>query len=255
MEQEQNQSQAAQSAVETKTAPAEFITLPVSLLVAAGMLSVALIYHGWAGMNRTGGGVAVEQQPAGQGGEPVAAGTLPAVGGRDVILGDANAPVTVIEYADYQCPFCARFFKETEPLIKQAYVKDGKVRLIYRNFAFLGQESTAAAEATECAKDQNKFWVYHDALYNAEHADGQENNGNLTRELFIQLAQKSGLNVGDFTSCIDSHKYQSAVAQETQAATAAGVNSTPTTFVNDQKIVGAQPFNQFKAAIDAALTQ
>jgi protein-disulfide isomerase len=110
------------------------------------------------------------------------------VGARDVILGDTKAPVTVIEYGDYQCPFCARFFTDVEPLLREQYIKTGKVRMIFRNYPFLGNESIAAAEAAECAKDQGKFWDFHDALYTAEHQDGRENNGNLTNQAFYQLA-------------------------------------------------------------------
>jgi protein-disulfide isomerase len=111
------------------------------------------------------------------------------LGARDVILGDPNAPVTFIEYGDYQCPFCARFFTDVEPLIRDQYVKTGKVKIIFRSYPFLGAESTAAAEAAECAKDQGKFWEYHDALYTAESQDGHENNGSMTRDLFLTLAQ------------------------------------------------------------------
>jgi|SRR3989344_403375 len=112
---------------------------------------------------------------------------------RDVILGDPKAPVTLIEYGDYQCPFCSRFFKDTEPLIRKNYIETGKVKMVFRNFQFLGSESVNAAQAAECAKDQGKFWVYHDALYAAELEDGRENNGNLKRELFIDLAKSAGL--------------------------------------------------------------
>lgn len=104
-----------------------------------------------------------------------------ALNNRDIILGDPNAKVTLIEYADYQCPFCSRFFTQVEPQIKKDYIDTGKVKMIYRNFAFLdtdqtGQptgykESHLSAEAAECAKDQNKFWQYHDLLFQAEAAD------------------------------------------------------------------------------------
>jgi protein-disulfide isomerase len=118
-------------------------------------------------------------------GDPTAA----PIGPRDVILGDPNAPVTFIEYGDYQCPFCARFFTDVEPLIKDQYVKTGKVKMIFRSYPFLGNESVLAAQAAECAKDQGKFWEYHDALYTAESQDAHENNGNLNRDLFLTLAQ------------------------------------------------------------------
>lgn len=122
-------------------------------------------------------------------GEPNA----PPAGERDVILGDPNAPVTVIEYGDYQCPFCARFFTDVEPFIRDEYIKTGKVKMVFRNYAFLGPESVDAAEAAECAKDQGKFWEFHDALYEAEAEDGREHNGNLNKDLFVEISEKLGL--------------------------------------------------------------
>jgi protein-disulfide isomerase len=120
--------------------------------------------------------------------------TPPPIDASDVILGDPNAPVTVIEYGDYQCPFCARFYTDIEPLIRDQYIKTGKVKMVFRNYPFLGPESTAAAEAVECAKDQGKYWEFHDALYAAEAIDGREHNNNLNRELFLTIAQDLKLN-------------------------------------------------------------
>ena len=172
---------------------------------------------------------------------------------RDVILGDPQAPVTVVEYGDYQCPFCGRFFSQTEPLLKESYVKTNKVRMIYRDMAFLGPESVEASKAAECAKDQGKFWAFHDALFTAEIKDGQEGNGNLNRDLFVKLAGDVKLDTKAFTACYDSGKYADVVQQITDQAHQIGVNATPTTFVNQTMIQGAQPFAQFKATIDQLL--
>lgn len=118
----------------------------------------------------------------------------PAPTGDDVVLGQANAPVTVIEYGDYQCPFCARWFETIEPQLKSTYVDTGKVKFIFRNYPFLGAESEASAEAAECAKDQGAYWAYHNALYTAEAQDGHENNGNLNKDLFVSIASDLKLN-------------------------------------------------------------
>jgi len=229
--------------------------LPASILVAGLMISASILY--------------AVRKPAG-GGTPSAAGNgnagnqLAAVGAnggndflklspRDVILGNPNAPVTVIEYGDYQCPFCSRFFSQIEPKLQEDYVKTGKVKMVFRNLQFLGPESVKAAEAAECANDQNKFWAYHDVLYSAEMADGNENNGNLTRDLFVKLAGDLKLDTKSFISCFEGNKYQKQIAQDTAVAQAAGVNSTPISFVNGQKILGAMPYAQFSAVIDSAL--
>ena len=225
--------------------------LAVSILIAALMISGSLIYA--AKGSRPAGSAAIV--PSGQQ-APIALtsqASLPPVGVRDVILGDANAPVTVIEYGDYQCPFCGRFFEQVEPQLRDQYIRTGKAKMVYRNFQFLGQESIAAGAAAECAKDQSKFWPFHDALYTAEIKDGQENSGNLTRDLFVKLAGSVGMDVPQFTSCYDSNKYAAQVQKDKDAATAVGVNSTPTTYIDGKMVQGAQPFTAFATIIEEEL--
>jgi protein-disulfide isomerase len=135
-------------------------------------------------------------------------------------------------------------------------VNTGKAKFVFRNLAFLGLESTAAAQAAECANDQGKLWAYHDALYKAkiadENAGGSENDGYFTRAVFVKLAGQVGLDSSSFASCLDGNKYASAVAQEKTDAGSAGVNSTPTFFINGQEIQGAQPYSNFQTALDTA---
>ena len=177
----------------------------------------------------------------------------PELASSDVILGDAKAPVTLFEFADFQCPFCARFHEQAGLQIREQYIKTGKVKMIYRDFAFLGPESLSAASAARCAADQAKFWEYHDAIFAAEIKDGQENNGNLNRDLFVKLSGGLSMNASQFASCLDSKKYDAAVLKSRDDAGLYGVNSTPTTFVNGTSIQGAQPFTVFQAAIENAL--
>lgn len=224
--------------------------LPASILVAAILISGSLIYM-------VHGGPAAQVQDATGTTDGIAAKvTAPAAEDRDAILGKADAPVSIVQFEDFQCPFCAEYFQETESQIRQAYVESGKARIVYRHLAFLGPESVAAAAASECAKDQSKFWEYHDALFNAEIADGEENNGNLKRSLFMQLAKDTGLDEEKFASCIDGKTYDQYVQDETRdAGTRYDVGSTPTIFVNDQKVEGAYPFTTFQQIIDSFLGQ
>lgn len=222
--------------------------LPASIMIAGLMIAGALLY---VAAGKDGGEKNKELAAAGA----VGGGEVPQIESRDVILGDSKAPVTLIEYGDYQCPFCARFFNETEMLLRGNYIKTGKVRMVFRNFQFLGPESFTAAEAAECAKDQNKFWAYHDALYAAESKDGEEHNGNLNRDLFLRLAREEKLDLAAFTSCIDGKKYAAQVKSDSSAAQKMGVNSTPTTFVNGQKVAGALPYGYFKSLIDSLLEE
>ncbi len=218
--------------------------LPVSILVAAVLIAGAVIYSA---------GTTAPPSPAGQQ-QPTAVNTNALkLTNDDVVMGDLNAPVTVIEYGDYQCTFCGRFFSDTESQIVDNYVKTGKVRFVFRNFPFLGPESVPAANAAECAKDQGKFWEYHDALFSAEVKDGQENNGNLNRGLFMSIASGLGLNTTQFGSCLDSGKYASLITAQKNTAISLSVQATPTFFVDAQKVEGALPYDQFRALIDQTL--
>jgi protein-disulfide isomerase len=209
--------------------------LPASIIAAAVLISGSIIYLVGASKSGTSGTTGGSNQVSDN-------ETLKKETSQDVILGDPKAPVTIIEYGDYQCVYCISFFENTEPLIRENYIKTGKVKMVFRGFQFLGAESDLAGQAAECSKEQNKFWAYHDAIYQAEFKDGRENNGNMNRDFFLGLAKDTGLDVGKFTSCYDSNKYAAAVKQATQDAGALGVNSTPTFFVNGQIISGAQPF-------------
>lgn len=164
--------------------------------------------------------------------------------------GDPKAPVTMIEFGDFQCPFCGRYASDTEPQVEEQYVKTGKVRFGFVNFAFLGSESTWAAEAAECASDQNKYWEYHDKLYSSQ---GGENQGAFSKDNLKKFAQDLGLDTQTFNNCLDSGKYTSLVQQDTQLSSSLGVQSTPTFVINGQAVVGAQPFNVFQQTIDPLL--
>lgn len=218
--------------------------LGVSILVAGVLVAGSVIYS----VGSRSGGENMPP-PAGDG-----SGTeIPKIEPTDVILGNADAPVTIFEFADFQCPFCARFHFQTAIQIRDQYVKTGKVKIIYRDFAFLGPESVEAALAARCAQDQGKFWEFHDALYDAEQKDGQEHNGNLKKELFQSIAGKLGMNIQQWNGCYDARKYEARIMEEKANAALYGVNSTPSFFVNGVSLVGAQPFSVFQQAIEAAL--
>src|SRR3989344_6874018 len=154
--------------------------LAISILVAALIIAGTLIYV--FGPGKGPGGQLNNTSDE----EIAAAGRPPAIG-DDYVLGDANAPVTIIEFGDYQCPFCGRFFNQTEPQIRENYVKTGKVKFVYKDLIIIdgfvagGQESKNAAMAANCAGEQGKFWEYHDLIFETEINDGAENNGNLNK--------------------------------------------------------------------------
>ena len=165
----------------------------------------------------------------------------------DPFIGNPDAPVTIVEFGDFQCPFCARFFQETEQQIIEKYVKTGKVKFVYRDFPLtnIHEHAQKSAEAAECADEQGKFWPYHDILFERQESLGSEN--------YKVWAAELGLNVQQFNSCLDSGKYADEVQKDLNDGQLAGVNGTPATFVNGRLIQGAVPYAQFAAVIEEEL--
>ena len=181
--------------------------------------------------------------------------SLPPLSTNDKILGNPNAKITIIEYSDFQCPFCGRFHKDAGTTIKNDYVNKGLVSFVYRDFAFLGDESIKSAEAAKCADDQGKFWEYHDYLFT--HQKG-ENQGNFADKNLKSFASELGLNTTAFNKCLDSDKYQQAVLDETSAGSQAGVEGTPKSFIlKNGEVVdtidGAEPSNSVVNKLNKAL--
>ena len=168
------------------------------------------------------------------------------------ILGSSTAPVTLVEYADYQCPFCATWAKTVEPQIVTNYVNTGKVRIEWHDMAWMGNESKAAANAARCAGDQGKYWAYHDLLYESQ---GAQNSGAFSTAHLKAFGARLGLDTKTFDACVDADTYGAAVQADYAEATQLGITGTPAFFVNGQRIEGAQPYSTFAAAINAALGQ
>ena len=136
--------------------------------------------------------------------------------------------------------------------VLQPYIDSGKVNLVYKNFAFLGQESVWAAQAAECAADQGKFWEYHDLLFNTQNG---ENVGLFTKDKLIAYAKQLGLDSAKFDPCLNNDETLDRVNADMAEARAANVSSTPTFFINGKPLLGAQPANVFTSQLDAALGQ
>ncbi len=166
--------------------------------------------------------------------------------------GNPDAPVTILEFSDFQCPYCGRFYQDVEPQINEQYIAEGKVRMGYIHFAFLGQESFWAAEASECAADQNAFWEYHDKLFTSQNG---ENRGAFNKDNLKQFAADLGLDTAIFNQCLDGGKYTEYVKSQVDMGRQIGVQSTPTFLVNGQAVVGAQPFDAFQQVIESILAK
>lgn len=166
-------------------------------------------------------------------------------------LGDPNAKVKIVEFADLRCPFCDQFYKEAEQSIINDYVKTGKAVLYFRHFEFLGPASIVAGNAVECANEQGKFWEMHNWLY-----DNQPSESDIsmyTNEKMTQTAGTLGVNISQFKTCMDSNKYQTNLDKDMSEGQTAGVSGTPTIFINGRSIVGAEPYASIKPVIEQAL--
>ncbi len=177
----------------------------------------------------------------------------------DPIRGDPNAPITIVEFSDFQCPFCARFHLQTLPLIIEEYIEEGKVNLVYRDFPIQSIHPNAlpAAVAAECANEQGRYWEYHDMLFEKQNGWNRLDS-NTAISTFSQYATDVGLEQQQFDSCLGSGKYLEEVRGDLSDGRDYGITGTPGFFIgNDEigfvKLSGAQPFDSFKKIIDAQL--
>jgi len=171
------------------------------------------------------------------------------------ILGDINAPLTLVEFGDYQCTFCKKFFHETEESILINYVETGKVKMLFKDFIVVNEDSVNAASAAHCANDQKMFWQYHSTLYN--NWDG-EGTGWASSEQLHQFASTLGLDMNEFSECMSQSKWKDLVLSSHADGRALGVDATPTFFIIDEnnealKIVGAQRYDVFQDVFDSLL--
>jgi protein-disulfide isomerase len=166
------------------------------------------------------------------------------IGADDASAGPANAPVTIIEFSDFQCPFCQRVM----PTLKQVRAKYGdKVRVVWKDFPLtsIHPQAFKAAEAGNCAREQGKFWEYHDRLFTNQQA--------LQPEFLKKYAADAGLDAAKFNACLDTAKYSDRVQEQMGVGTGLGVASTPSLFINGRLIAGAQPYETFVSIIDEEL--
>lgn len=167
----------------------------------------------------------------------------------DAMLGNKNAQVTIIEFSDYECPFCARFYLNTLPQLKREYIDTGKVKLIYRDFPLsFHQNAQKAAEAAEAAKElggNKAYWKMHDKIF--------ENQQAISEQGLVKYAKEIGLNETKFKEILTLSKYRNEVLQDFADGQEAGVQGTPTFFINGKPLAGVQPFEAFKQIIEEEL--
>jgi len=174
------------------------------------------------------------------------------------ILGSESAQITIVEFGDYQCPFCQKWNQNTKPLIEKNYIVTGKIKLVYVDFPIIGPDSIKAHAGSYCADEQGLYWQYHDFLYSNQ---GQENNGWTNQNNLKNLVSGiNGLDSDSFSKCLDSGKYEDRVKENKNIATKNGATSTPYFIIiepdgNRIPISGAQPYSVFQKTIEEILAR
>lgn len=237
--------------MEDKQSSAPYL-IPGAIIVAGVLIAGAIFY---SSSSRPPQGAVLS---GGGNGGVNGAGTSAALAGDladdDPFLGSPEAPVTIVEFSDFQCPFCRKLWRETLPQIKEKYVKKGLIKFVYRDFPLTSIHPGAepAALAGECADEQNKFWVMHDKIFEEQDKGGQGTVEFDAADL-KKWAREIGLNGAQFDSCLDSRKYAAEVEKDLQDGQGAGVTGTPGTFVNGRIVQGAVPYAQFETIIEEEL--
>ena len=171
------------------------------------------------------------------------------------ILGDPSAPITIVEFGDYQCHQCYNWFHNTKPVITSDYIETGKANLVFVDLAFLGDDSLTAAQASYCAEDQEMYWEYHDILYSSQ--ESTIDGGWADSERLKAFAFDLGLDMELFESCLDSQKYSKRVEYNIQQAKTHGVQGTPGFFIvgpnSQEQLRGAQPFSVFEKVLESMI--
>lgn len=173
------------------------------------------------------------------------------VSGGAATKGKENAPVTIVEFSEYQCPYCGRYVAEAYPQILEEY--EDQIYYIFHDYPLsFHPHAQKLAEVARCAGDQNQYWEMHDLIFENQEEWSSKQNIDVDIDSFVT---QLGLNKEEFDDCLDSGKYTQAVNDSIELGTEVGVQGTPTFFINGQKLVGARPYADFKAIIDAELAK
>jgi len=167
-------------------------------------------------------------------------------------IGDADAPVVMVSYSEFQCPFCGKFARDTEPALIDQYVEDGTLRIEWRDFPYLGSESTTAAQGGRAAAAQDSFWAFQDEMYANQLPP---NSGNLDEDYLAGIAEKLGLDVEQFRADLSSQATEQAIAEDFSEGQAIGVTGTPAFVINGVPVIGAQPTEVFEQVIEQAAAE
>jgi protein-disulfide isomerase len=255
--------------VEEEKAPEETVTFKLShfysvLVVLAFAVGILVGYVAWG---RTPQVIQVAQQPAAQAGAQIPQPTpVPVIYNIETkgapSLGPADAPIVIVEFSDYQCPYCGQWHDQVYTPLLAAY--PDKIRFVYRNFPLpFHQNALASAEAALCAGDQNAYWKFHDVLFANKQLLNNQAGTVLDQAAYNKFASDLGLDVTSFETCMTSHKHKKTIEDDIAYANSlqpdsngeAAVGGTPTFFINGHRLGGAYPIQYFKQIINAELVK
>lgn len=223
------------------------LTIPVVIAVAAALVA-AFFFLGNTGSDSSSDAASKPSATAVGSTEPSGPQLARRTAHDPLAKGDVDAPVVMVSYSDFQCPYCGTFARETAPKL-QKYVDNGTLRIEWRDFPYLGQESLRAAKAARAAGEQDGFWKMHDALYDHQSAP---NSGKLTTKRLVQLAESVGLDGPRLRKDMTDPELASAIQKDFAEGQSVGVTGTPAFLVNGDPILGAQPDKVFIQAIEQA---
>ena len=227
-----------------------------SLAIGAGIASVVIIviFLGFNGISND-VELVIEPTPTIQELGPTIISMETYLANGSPILGDPNAPITLVEFGDYQCHFCNVFFHSTEDDILKNYVETGKVRMIFKDFNIIGPDSIRASHGAHCANDQGLFWEYHDILYSNWTG---ENNGWASSKNLAKFAQEIGLDMDEWSECVTNGPHSQTILASNEDAKSLKITGTPAFFVigpdgKTTRVFGAQPFETFERIFEIEL--
>ncbi|KKQ67332.1 MAG: DSBA oxidoreductase [Candidatus Daviesbacteria bacterium GW2011_GWA2_38_24] len=247
----------------------QFLSTPTAVLIGAVIISLSILmsggiikFKGVSGSRDQALAPVASSAPAPDAAVPEPdSGPVKVALDDDPVIGDKNAPVTLIEFSDYECPFCKRHFDQVYPELKKNYIDTGKVKLVFRDLplSFHDPNATEQAVAANCAREQGgdaTYFKYHDEIFKRT-----TSNKTFAKENLPKIAADLGLNTSNFQSCLDSNKYKDEVTKDLNYAATVGASGTPTFFVGKSegseitatRIVGAQPYSAFQTQIDVLL--
>ncbi|MFF0725404.1 DsbA family protein [Streptomyces sp. NPDC004134] len=233
-------------------------TLVVALILAAALgLGSLSLFAGAGSDSGSAGGRTADADPGGDAEKDAPSAQDRALlalqrraAGDPMALGKKDAPVVLIEYSDFQCPFCGKFARDTKPELVEKYVAAGVLRIEWRHFPIFGDESQAAAQAGWAAGQQGRFWEFHDVAYGEER---KKNSGEFADDELIAMAEQAGVkNLARFERDMAGAAAEKAVGGDAAEGRNLGVTSTPAFLVNTTPVLGAQPTEVFEEAVDEA---